>query len=148
MAEDLVQEVFLRVYRHIRRFDQTREFSIWVYKIGSNLAKNELRNRSRHPLVLFSTLEKYHDTDVESFLARDISSQPDREFEKRHLRELVEENIEKLPVEHRIVFMLREVNGLSYNAISEIVDCPIGTVKSRLCRARRAFAKLIEPHLA
>src|ERR1700754_5242493 len=56
-AEDLVQEVFIRVYRHIHRFDRTKKFSTWVYTIASNLAKNELRNRSRNPLVLFQTIK-------------------------------------------------------------------------------------------
>src|SRR5215470_6076778 len=56
-AEDLVQEVFIRVYRHLHRFDRTKKFSTWVYTIASNLAKNELRNRSRNPLVLFQTIK-------------------------------------------------------------------------------------------
>ena len=57
-AEDLVQEAFVRVYRHLHRFDQSRKFSTWIYTIASNLAKNELRNRSRNPLVLFQTIRK------------------------------------------------------------------------------------------
>src|SRR3712207_8050797 len=56
-AEDLVQEVFVRVYRHLHRFDRTKKFSTWIYTIASNLAKNELRNRSRNPLVLFQTMK-------------------------------------------------------------------------------------------
>src|SRR5207244_9383883 len=56
-AEDLVQEVFIRVYRHLHRFDRSKKFSTWVYTIASNLAKNELRNRSRNPLVLFQTMQ-------------------------------------------------------------------------------------------
>src|SRR3954451_18127027 len=62
-AEDLVQEVFVRVYRHLHRFDQTKKFSTWIYTIASNLAKNELRNRSRNPLVLFQTIKKQWDDD-------------------------------------------------------------------------------------
>ena len=58
-AEDLVQEVFIRVFRHLHRFDQTKKFSTWIYTIASNLAKNELRNRSRNPLVLFQTIKKH-----------------------------------------------------------------------------------------
>src|SRR5690606_10841911 len=60
-SEDLVQETFIRVYRHLHRFDQSRKFSTWVYTIASNLAKNELRNRSRNPLVLFQTIRKSWD---------------------------------------------------------------------------------------
>ncbi len=62
-AEDLVQEVFIRVFRHLHRFDQTKKFSTWIYTIASNLAKNELRNRSRNPLVLFQTIKKNWESD-------------------------------------------------------------------------------------
>ena len=62
-GQDLVQETFVRVYRHLHRFDQTKKFSTWIYTIASNLAKNELRNRSRNPLVLFQTLKKNWDAD-------------------------------------------------------------------------------------
>src|SRR3979411_313479 len=62
-AEDLVQEVFIRVYRHLHRFDRSKKFSTWVYTIASNLAKNELRNRSRNPLVLFQTMKGNWDDD-------------------------------------------------------------------------------------
>src|ERR671915_1959271 len=62
-AEDLVQEVFIRVYRHIHRFDRSKKFSTWVYTIASNLAKNELRNRSRNPLVLFQTMKGTREDD-------------------------------------------------------------------------------------
>src|SRR5216117_4270138 len=62
-AEDLVQEVFIRVYRHLHRFDRSKKFSTWVYTIASNLAKNELRNRSRNPLVLFQTIKKHWEAD-------------------------------------------------------------------------------------
>ena len=64
-AEDLVQEVFVRVYRHIHRFDRSRKFSTWIYTIASNLAKNELRNRSRNPLVLFQTIRRLIGAKVE-----------------------------------------------------------------------------------
>src|SRR5439155_23064978 len=62
-AEDLVQEVFIRVFRHLPRFDQTKKFSTWIYTIASNLAKNELRNRSRNPLVLFQTIKQHWEAD-------------------------------------------------------------------------------------
>jgi RNA polymerase sigma-70 factor (ECF subfamily) len=62
-AEDLVQETFIRVYRHLHRFDQSKKFSTWIYTIASNLAKNELRNRSRNPLVLFQALRRNGDSD-------------------------------------------------------------------------------------
>src|SRR6266550_2039347 len=110
-AEDLVQEVFIRVFRHLHRFDQTKKFSTWIYTIASNLAKNELRNRSRNPLVLFQTIKKHWEAD------------------------------------HRPLFVLRELEGKSYAEIADITGCNLGTVKSRLNRARNSFAQLIEPLL-
>ena len=144
-AEDLVQEVFIRVYRHIARFDTTKKFSTWIYTIASNLAKNELRNRSRNPLVLFQTIKKNWEDEDRPLQFEDATSRPDDLYRKRHLRELVDEATAKLPEHHRQVFVLRELEGKSYEEIAEITDCNLGTVKSRLNRARNAFAEIIEP---
>src|SRR6188508_2468121 len=107
-AEDLVQEVFIRVHRHLHRFDQTKKFSTWIYTIASNLAKNELRNRSRNPLVLFQTIKKNWEADHRPLEWEDTQYKPDEE-------------------------------------ISEITGCNLGTVKSRLNRARNNFARIIAP---
>jgi RNA polymerase sigma-70 factor (ECF subfamily) len=147
-AEDLVQEVFIRVYRHIGRFDRSKKFSTWIYTIASNLAKNELRNRSRNPLVLFQALRKNTPQDDDRPLQfEDLHNRPDDLYRKRHLRELVEESVAKLPEHHREVFVLRELEGKSYEEIAEITSTNLGTVKSRLNRARTSFAELIEPKL-
>ena len=147
-AEDLVQEVFIRVYRHIHRFDRSKKFSTWVYTIASNLAKNELRNRSPNPLVLFQTMKgTAREEDDRPLQFEDTTARPDDLYRKRHLRELVEETVAQLPEHHRQVFVLRELEGKSYEEIAEITDCNLGTVKSRLNRARNAFASMIEPWL-
>ena len=147
-AEDLVQEVFIRVYRHLHRFDRSKKFSTWVYTIASNLAKNELRNRSRNPLVLFQAMRGTSEDEDRPIEFEDASSRPDDLYRKRHLRELVEDTVAKLPEHHRQVFVLREIEGKSYEEIAEITDCNLGTVKSRLNRARTAFAAFIEPLIA
>jgi RNA polymerase sigma-70 factor (ECF subfamily) len=146
-AEDLVQEVFVRVYRHIHRFDRSRKFSTWIYTIASNLAKNELRNRSRNPLVLFQTIRRNWEDDDRPLQFEDPGSRPDDLYRKRHLREVVEDAVDKLPPHHRNVFVLRELEGKSYEEIAEITSCNLGTVKSRLNRARNAFASLVAPSL-
>jgi RNA polymerase sigma-70 factor, ECF subfamily len=146
-AEDLVQEVFIRVYRHLHRFDRTKKFSTWVYTIASNLAKNELRNRSRNPLVLFQTIKANWDDEERPLQFEDTTARPDDMFRRRHLRALVEETVARLPEHHRQVFVLRELEGKSYEEIAEITDCNLGTVKSRLNRARNAFASIIEPKI-
>ena len=91
-AEDLVQEVFIRVYRHLGRFDQGKKFSTWIYTIASNLAKNELRNRSRSPLVLFQAISSKFEDEDRPLQFEDEGSRPDDLFRKRHLREMVEGN--------------------------------------------------------
>jgi RNA polymerase sigma-70 factor (ECF subfamily) len=146
-AEDLVQEVFIRIYRHLHRFDQTKKFSTWAYTIASNLAKNELRNRSRNPLVLFQAIRKNWEADHRPLQFEDSSTRPDDMFRKRHLRALVEQSVERLPEHHRVVFVLRELEGKTYEEIAEITGCNLGTVKSRLNRARNSFASIIAPHL-
>jgi len=144
-AQDLVQETFVRVYRHIERFDLSKKFSTWIYTIASNLAKNELRNRSRNPLVLFQTIKKNWDADHRPLEWEDTQYKPDDLFRKRHLREKVEEAVAQLPEHHRIVFVLRELEGKTYEEIADITGCNLGTVKSRLNRARNNFAQIVAP---
>jgi RNA polymerase sigma-70 factor (ECF subfamily) len=146
-AEDLVQETFIRVYRHLHRFDQTKKFSTWIYTIASNLAKNELRNRSRNPLVLFQTIKKNWEADHRPLQWEDPHYRPDDLFRKRHLRDMVEKAVEQLPEHHRAVFVLREMEGKTYEEISEITGVNLGTVKSRLNRARNNFAQIVAPML-
>ena len=146
-AEDLVQETFIRVYRHLHRFDQSKKFSTWVYTIASNLAKNELRNRSRNPLVLFQTIKKNWDADARPLEWEDNTYRPDDLFRKRHLKSMVENTVDQLPEHHRTVFILREMEGKTYEEIAEITGANLGTVKSRLNRARNNFAQLIAPLL-
>lgn len=142
-AEDLVQEAFIRVYRHLHRFDRTKKFSTWIYTIASNLAKNELRNRSRSPLVLYQSVKSRWDEDQRPLQFEDSSSRPDDMFANRHLKELVDATVARLSEHHRRVFILRELEGKSYEEIAEMTHCNLGTVKSRLNRARRAFGEMI-----
>jgi len=146
-AEDLVQEAFIRVHRHLHRFDQTKKFSTWIYTIASNLAKNELRNRSRSPLVLYQSIRQRGEEDTRPLQFEDTSSRPDDMYLNRHLKELVDTSVARLSHHHREVFVLRELEGKSYEEIAEIMHCNLGTVKSRLNRARHSFAEIIGPFL-
>jgi RNA polymerase sigma-70 factor (ECF subfamily) len=146
-AEDLVQEVFIRVFRHLHRFDQTKKFSTWIYTIASNLAKNELRNRSRNPLVLFQAIRKHWEPEHRPLQFEDSTARPDDLYRKRYLKESVDQCVGRLPAHHRQVFVLRELEGKSYAEIAEITGCNLGTVKSRLNRARNSFAEMISPLL-
>jgi RNA polymerase sigma-70 factor (ECF subfamily) len=133
------------IYRTIG--DQTKKFSTWIYTIASNLAKNELRNRSRNPLVLFQTIKKNWEADHRPLQWEDPAYRPDDLFRKRHLRDMVERAVQQLPEHHRAVFVLREMEGKTYEEISEITGVNLGTVKSRLNRARNNFAQIIAPML-
>ncbi len=144
-AQDLVQETFIRVYRHLERFDQSKKFSTWIYTIASNLAKNELRNRSRNPLILFQTIKKNWDADHRPLEWEDDSPGPDDLYRRRHLKAMVNQAAAELPEHHRMVFVLRELEGRSYEEIAEITRTNLGTVKSRLNRARNNFARIVAP---
>ncbi len=146
-AEDLVQEAFLRVHRHLDRFDRSRKFSTWIYTIASNLAKNELRNRSRSPMMTFDQVRPGNDFDYQPAEFEDTTTRPDDLAERRDLKSLVDQTVAQLASHHREVFVLRELEGKSYEEIAEIMHCNLGTVKSRLNRARQSFAELIGPHL-
>jgi len=147
-AQDLVQEAFIRVTRHLHRFDTSKKFSTWVYTIASNLSKNELRNRSRSPLVLFQKLTSGWDDDHRPLQFEDSSMKPDDMFRKRFLQQLVEETVQELPDHHQLVFRMRELEGKSYEEIAETTGVNLGTVKSRLHRARNSFAQRIESQIA
>jgi RNA polymerase sigma-70 factor (ECF subfamily) len=146
-AEDLVQEAFLRVHRHLDRFDRSRKFSTWIYTIASNLAKNELRNRSRSPMLTLDQARPRDEFESPVLEFEDTTTRPDDLAERRDLKSLVDQTVAQLSSHHREVFVLRELEGKSYEEIAEIMHCNLGTVKSRLNRARQSFAELIGPHL-
>lgn len=146
-AEDLVQEAFIRVTRHLHRFDQAKKFSTWIYTIAGNLSKNELRNRSRSPLVLFQKLTTHWESEHRPLQFEDFGHRPDDLYRKRFLQNLVEETVKELPEHHQLVFRLRELEGKSYEEIAEITGVNLGTVKSRLNRARNNFAQIVAPML-
>jgi RNA polymerase sigma-70 factor, ECF subfamily len=145
-AEDLLQDTFIRVYRNIDRFDTGRRFSTWLYTIATNLAKNELRNVSRSPVLFFQTL-LFHNKYKLIFEAADMNAKPDDLLYKSQLKQLVAQAVRELPEQHRLIFTLREIEGKSYREIAEITGTNIGTVKSRLNRSRKCFARIIEPYL-
>ncbi|HUU29123.1 MAG TPA: sigma-70 family RNA polymerase sigma factor [archaeon] len=145
-AEDLLQETFIRVYRHIDRFDTKRRFSTWLYTIATNLAKNELRKVRRSPVLFFQNLF-FHNRYKLMFEATEQIAKPDNQLYRNQLRDLVAKIVRELPKNHRLIFTLRESEGKSYEEIAEILDCNIGTVKSRLNRARKSFARNIAPYL-
>jgi len=146
-AEDLVQEAFLRVHRHLPRFDRSKQFSTWIYTIASNLAKNEIRNRRRSSLLLLQPGENGGEDGGILLQFEDSRTRPDEMYRQRYLSEVVNRCVALLSEQHREVFVMRELEGRSYEEIARLTGANLGTVKSRLNRARQSFAGVVEPYL-
>ncbi len=135
-AYDVSQDVFLKAYTAIKHFRKDSSFSTWLHKIAFNSCHDFLRQRSKRDSRYLS-LSEYEDEDGGHELQiPDNENTPEREFENRELKELIQEGILMLHPEHKKVILLREIEGLSYEEISEITGSNIGTVKSRINRAR------------
>ena len=144
-VQDLTQDTFLRVHRARQRYDSGRKFSTWIYTIASNLLKNEYRNRSRRRETAFTDLRR--ETGPAGSPSRPVEFESDRPTPEHtaytaELREAIEDAIEKMDDHHRIPFVMREVEDRTYEEISDAIGVPVGTVKSRLFRARNAFQTL------
>jgi RNA polymerase sigma-70 factor (ECF subfamily) len=140
-VEDVTQEAFIKAYRALNLFRGDSAFYTWLYRIAVNTAKNHLVSRGRRPPSTDFDLEDAELVEDASAL-RDIDS-PDGLLQKDHLERLINEAIAELPEDLRTAFTLREFSGLSYEDITEIMDCPVGTVRSRIFRAREAIDKKI-----
>ncbi|HLV78277.1 MAG TPA: RNA polymerase sigma factor RpoE [Marinobacter sp.] len=141
---DLAQETFVKAYRAIDRFRGDSAFYTWLYRIAVNTAKNHLDARSRRPQGSSDV------ADAENFddggRLRDVAS-PERLLQREQLQRALNDAIARLPEELRSAFLLREYDGLSYEDIARILECPIGTVRSRIFRARDAVDRHLGPLL-
>jgi RNA polymerase sigma-70 factor (ECF subfamily) len=147
-VEDVAQEAFIKAYRALPQFRGDSAFYTWLYRIAVNTAKNHLVAQGRRPIPLSDTLSE--DEDGESFGREDVVSDnqtPDAELLSRQIAETVNRAIEALPQDLRTAVTLREIEGLSYEEIAEAMNCPIGTVRSRIFRAREAIAQQLRPLL-
>ncbi|MFZ5434034.1 MAG: RNA polymerase sigma factor [Calditrichota bacterium] len=139
-SEDIVQETFLRVYRNRHRYHQVAKFSTWIYTIASNLAKTELRRRKvRNFFSISSKGEDEKDYDL-----LDTSTDIEKEVDGILKGEIILKEINALPYHFREAVLLRDVQDLSYEEISQILDVPLGTVKSRVNRGRSRLQKRLK----
>ena len=145
-VEDVAQETFIKAYRALGSFRGDSAFYTWLYRIGINTAKNYLVSQSRRAPTSTGFDSEEAETFEEGDNLRDINT-PERLMMTRQIGQTVDEAMEALPEELRTAIMLRELEGLSYEEIASIMDCPIGTVRSRIFRAREAIAERLRPLL-
>lgn len=144
-AMDVSQEAFLKAYRAIPKFRGDSAFYTWMYRIAINTAKNHIVAAKRRPLEYASEISEPEEFEWHSSL-QDPDS-PERQAMGDDLRAAVEDTIESLPDELRAAITLRELDGLSYEEIAQVMECPVGTVRSRIFRAREALDKRIRATL-
>lgn len=145
-VEDVAQEAFIKAYRALPNFRGESAFYTWLYRIAINTAKNHLVAQGRRaPTSTEAEVEEAENFDDADGL-RDVNT-PDAMMMSRQVGEAVNRAIEKLPEDLRTAIVLRELEGLSYEEIAESMNCPIGTVRSRIFRAREAIATELRPLL-
>lgn len=142
-ALDVSQEAFIKTYRALPKFRGDSAFYTWLYRIAINTAKNHLVAMKRRPVDFEVDLQDPDSYDINARL-QDTDT-PDRIMQREELRETVEAAIAALPHELREAIILREIEGLSYEEIARAMDCPVGTVRSRIFRAREAIDGRIGP---
>jgi len=146
-AEEIAQEVFVRVYVHRERYRRTARFSTWIFTIALNLTKNEIRHRVRHSRVMSLDALTELGSSVGFFL-RERGKGPDEKVEERELQDIVNKAIVELPPKYRDAVILRDLEGLSYEEVSDILSIPGGTVRSRINRGRLILKKKLEPYVS
>ncbi len=145
-VEDVAQEAFIKAYRALPNFRGDSAFYTWLYRIGINTAKNYLVAMGRRAPTSTSMDAEEAEELGESELLQDVNT-PENQMMSRQVAETVNQTLEKLPQELRTAITLREMEGLSYEEIASIMSCPIGTVRSRIFRAREAIAAQLKPML-
>jgi RNA polymerase sigma-70 factor (ECF subfamily) len=141
LAEDIGQEAFLRVYENLATYKTGPKFSTWLYKIAMNLATDALRKKHVRREVSLDAKAPGANTSsltVEGQLT-DHCAKPEETMSNAETSETVRRVLDEMPEEHKLILVLRDVQGLPYEEIAEVIDAPLGTVKSRVNRARLAF---------
>jgi RNA polymerase sigma-70 factor (ECF subfamily) len=140
---DVTQEAFIKAYRALPNFRGDSQFYTWLYRVAINTAKNHLATLSRRPPRGDIEAEIAEQMDMGTRLKEQET--PERLAEEADLKAVILETVDQLPEELKTALTLREIDGLSYDEIADAMDCPIGTVRSRIFRAREAVDKAIKP---
>ena len=143
LALDITQEAFIKAYRALPRFRGDSAFYTWMYRIAVNTAKNHLAAQRRRPMDVELDLQDPEQYDLHAKLKE--TDTPEGVTLSNELKEIVERAIAALPEDLRTAIILRELEGMSYEEIAQTMECPVGTVRSRIFRARDAIAKKVGP---
>ena len=135
-ANDCAQKTFIKVYKNVKKFEQKSAFSTWIYRIAVNTCKNVLSSSNYKRKMKMIHIDKPINEDGKMLEISDRSFNPDRIFEKNEKQRKIQEAINKLPHKQKILVILREIEGKSYEEISNITGMKLGTVKSKLSRGR------------
>lgn len=141
LAMDIAQEAFIKAYRALPRFRGDSAFYTWMYRIAVNTAKNHLAAQRRRPMDVELDLQDPEQYDLHAKLKE--TDTPEGVTLSNELRETVEKAIAALPEDLRTAIVLRELEGMSYEEIAQTMECPVGTVRSRIFRARDAIGKKV-----
>ena len=139
-AEDIAQEVMIKVYKNIAKCKNAAAFKSWLFKIVHNTCIDEIRKRKNKAAISLDKEYQGDDGPMENRILRDDNT-PETELMKKNMTRQIEKAIENLPVDYRNVIVLRDVSGLSYDEIAKITGANLGTVKSRIARARSSLQK-------
>jgi RNA polymerase sigma-70 factor (ECF subfamily) len=145
LAEELTQETLIRVYIHAAKYREIAKFSTWVFTIATNLVRNKMRQRSRRPSMI--SLNPAPEDDEIPVDPADTSADASDQVQREELARLISEATARIPEKYRVPFLLREVEQLSYEEIQQVTGLKLGTVRSRINRARTRFRQLIKPML-
>lgn len=147
-AEDVAQEVFIKAYRSLDAFRGDSSFSTWIYRITTNLCIDRLRQKKRRPQQAYS-LDEPIDKEEEKGGREipDFSAEPTRAVEREELRTRVREVMAEMPEKMRSILIMCDMQGMAYEDISKVLNCPIGTVKSRLFHARADLGRRLRPYV-
>ena len=150
LVPDIAQETFIRAWRALHQFRGDAQFYTWLYRIAVNTAKKSLMELKRDPVMTESALKSVDDDDETSRRENELTSEstPESELAAREIAAAVNAAMEALPEDLRQAVTLREIEGLSYEEIAEAMNCPIGTVRSRIFRAREAISARVKPLLS
>ena len=149
LVQDIAQETFIRAYRALHQFRGEAQFYTWLYRIAVNTAKKALMDLKRSPVVYEGALRGNDDEDETSRVGQELINEetPETVLAAREIAQAVNAAMEALPEDLRQAVTLREIEGLSYEEIATAMACPIGTVRSRIFRAREAISARVRPLL-